>query len=134
MLESRDGQHVQTPVVGRLAPSPTGGLHLGHARTFLIAWLAARNAGGRVIMRIEDLDRSRRGVRPRRPPSKTFAGWDSIGTRGQISEGHPLPTFSRSGPSSMSNCSTALKKARAFIRARARGPTSHARRASAPGR
>ena len=50
-------QHAQ--VVGRLAPSPTGGLHLGHARTFLIAWLAARQAGGRVILRIEDLDRSR---------------------------------------------------------------------------
>lgn len=49
-------------VVGRLAPSPTGGLHLGHARTFLIAWLAARAAGGRVILRIEDLDASR--VRP----------------------------------------------------------------------
>jgi glutamyl-tRNA synthetase len=48
--------------VGRLAPSPTGGLHLGHARTFLIAWLAARHAGGRVILRIEDLDGSR--VRP----------------------------------------------------------------------
>jgi len=47
------------PVVGRLAPSPTGGLHLGHARTFLIAWLAARHAGGRVILRIEDLDASR---------------------------------------------------------------------------
>src|SRR5271157_2537380 len=46
-------------VIGRLAPSPTGGLHLGHARTFLIAWLAARHAGGRVILRIEDLDRSR---------------------------------------------------------------------------
>jgi len=45
-----------------LAPSPTGGLHLGHARTFLIAWLAARHAGGRVILRIEDLDVSR--VRP----------------------------------------------------------------------
>ncbi len=45
--------------VGRLAPSPTGGLHLGHARTFLIAWLAARRAGGRVILRIEDLDPSR---------------------------------------------------------------------------
>jgi glutamyl-tRNA synthetase len=45
--------------VGRLAPSPTGGLHLGHARTFLIAWLAARHAGGRVILRIEDLDASR---------------------------------------------------------------------------
>ncbi len=47
------------PVIGRLAPSPTGGLHLGHARTFLIAWLAARRAGGRVILRIEDLDATR---------------------------------------------------------------------------
>jgi glutamyl-tRNA synthetase len=45
--------------MGRLAPSPTGGLHLGHARTFLIAWLAARSAGGRVILRIEDLDATR---------------------------------------------------------------------------
>jgi glutamyl-tRNA synthetase len=45
--------------VGRLAPSPTGGLHLGHARTFLIAWLAARHAGGQMILRIEDLDTSR---------------------------------------------------------------------------
>jgi glutamyl-tRNA synthetase len=47
------------PFVGRIAPSPTGGLHLGHARTFLIAWLAARSAGGRIILRIEDLDASR---------------------------------------------------------------------------
>jgi glutamyl-tRNA synthetase len=47
------------PVVGRLAPSPTGGLHLGHARTFFVAWLAARSRGGRVILRIEDLDASR---------------------------------------------------------------------------
>jgi glutamyl-tRNA synthetase len=45
--------------VGRLAPSPTGGLHLGHARTFLIAWFAARASGGRVILRIEDLDATR---------------------------------------------------------------------------
>src|SRR3954469_15396892 len=48
--------------VGRLAPSPTGGLHLGHARTFLIAWLAARGAGGRILLRIEDIDSAR--VRP----------------------------------------------------------------------
>jgi glutamyl-tRNA synthetase len=48
--------------VGRLAPSPTGALHLGHARTFLIAWLLARGAGGRLILRIEDIDASR--VRP----------------------------------------------------------------------
>jgi glutamyl-tRNA synthetase len=50
------------PIVGRLAPSPTGGLHIGHARTFLIAWLAARSRGGRIILRIEDIDASR--VRP----------------------------------------------------------------------
>lgn len=46
----------------RLAPSPTGGLHLGHARTFLLAWLMTRQHGGRVILRIEDLDSTR--VRP----------------------------------------------------------------------
>src|SRR5215831_5346203 len=55
------GRSPRAPI-GRLAPSPTGGLHLGHARTFLIAWLAARSAGGRVILRIEDIDASR--VRP----------------------------------------------------------------------
>lgn len=44
------------PVVGRLAPSPTGRLHLGHARTFLLAWWHARKQGGRVVLRMEDLD------------------------------------------------------------------------------
>jgi glutamyl-tRNA synthetase len=42
--------------VGRLAPSPTGLLHLGHARTFLIAWWRARSTGGSLLMRLEDLD------------------------------------------------------------------------------
>ncbi len=46
-------------VVGRLAPSPTGALHLGNARTFLGAWLSARKRSGRVILRIEDLDSPR---------------------------------------------------------------------------
>jgi glutamyl-tRNA synthetase len=45
--------------VGRLAPSPTGYLHLGHARSFLLAWWHARSRGGRVLLRIEDLDRER---------------------------------------------------------------------------
>lgn len=43
------------PVVGRLAPSPTGLLHVGNARSLLLAWLSARAAGGRVLLRIEDL-------------------------------------------------------------------------------
>ena len=41
---------------GRLAPSPTGSQHVGNARTYLIAWLAARAAGGSVRLRIEDID------------------------------------------------------------------------------
>ncbi len=44
---------------GRLAPSPTGYLHLGHARTFWIAAERARAAGGELLLRNDDLDRSR---------------------------------------------------------------------------
>jgi glutamyl-tRNA synthetase len=47
---------------GRFAPSPTGLLHVGNLRTALLAWLFARSAGARFLMRVEDLDRSR--VRP----------------------------------------------------------------------
>lgn len=45
--------------IGRLAPSPTGALHLGNVRTFMVAWLRARALGGRVVLRIEDLDHPR---------------------------------------------------------------------------
>ena len=45
--------------VGRFAPSPTGSLHLGSLAASLIAWLAARQAGGRLILRVEDLDQPR---------------------------------------------------------------------------
>lgn len=44
---------------GRLAPSPTGYLHIGHARTFWTAWQRARDAAGALIMRMEDLDTDR---------------------------------------------------------------------------
>ena len=43
-------------LVGRLAPSPTGVLHMGNARTFLLAWLAIRARGGILRLRIEDID------------------------------------------------------------------------------
>jgi glutamyl-tRNA synthetase len=49
-------------VDGRYAPSPTGSLHLGNLRTALLAWLFARSAGSRFLMRVDDLDRQR--VRP----------------------------------------------------------------------
>ncbi len=41
---------------GRFAPSPTGALHLGNLRTALLAWLFARSAGSRFVLRTEDLD------------------------------------------------------------------------------
>jgi glutamyl-tRNA synthetase len=43
-------------VVGRLAPSPTGALHLGNARTFLLAWLSVKSRHGTLLLRIEDID------------------------------------------------------------------------------
>ena len=43
-------------LITRLAPSPTGALHLGNARTFLVNWLLARQQGWRILLRIEDLD------------------------------------------------------------------------------
>lgn len=58
--------------VGRLAPSPTGLLHLGHARTFLVAWWRARSVGGKLLMRLEDLDG------PRAKPDMAQAALDDL--------------------------------------------------------
>jgi glutamyl-tRNA synthetase len=49
----------QALVIGRLAPSPTGAQHVGNARTYLIAWLSARAQGGRIVLRLEDIDSPR---------------------------------------------------------------------------
>ena len=65
-------QKAAVPVVGRLAPSPTGALHLGNARTFLLAWLSARSRGGRVSLRIEDIDG------PRVKPEATAAAVEDL--------------------------------------------------------
>ncbi|MEM9477089.1 MAG: glutamate--tRNA ligase [Pseudomonadota bacterium] len=47
------------PVVTRIAPSPTGYMHIGTARTALFSWLYARGRGGTFLLRIEDTDRAR---------------------------------------------------------------------------
>jgi len=47
------------PVVGRLAPTTSGHLHLGNAMAFGMAWLSTRSAGGRLLLRFEDVDRQR---------------------------------------------------------------------------
>jgi glutamyl-tRNA synthetase len=71
--------------VGRYAPSPSGDLHLGNARTALLAWLWARNEGGTMLLRIEDLDpdRSRPEVAERQLDDLAALGldWDGVPVR-----------------------------------------------------
>ena len=50
---------VSGAVVGRFAPSPSGRLHLGNLACSLLAWLSAKSQGGRIVLRIEDLDAER---------------------------------------------------------------------------
>ncbi|MDH3584947.1 MAG: glutamate--tRNA ligase family protein, partial [Phycisphaerae bacterium] len=47
------------PIVTRFAPSPTGALHVGGARTALFNWAFARGRGGQFLLRIEDTDQAR---------------------------------------------------------------------------
>ncbi|MBP5320119.1 MAG: tRNA glutamyl-Q(34) synthetase GluQRS [Kiritimatiellae bacterium] len=57
---------------GRLAPSPTGALHLGNARTFLLAWLSIRSRNGILALRMEDLDH------PKNKPGAAQAAMDDL--------------------------------------------------------
>jgi glutamyl-tRNA synthetase len=68
--------HDTRPDVTRLAPSPTGALHLGNARTFLVNWALARREGWRIVLRIEDL------VGPRIKPGAAAATIDILGWMG----------------------------------------------------
>jgi glutamyl-tRNA synthetase len=69
---------------GRLAPSPTGAQHVGNARTYLIAWLAVRAAGGRVSVRIEDIDG------PRIKTGATLQALDDLRWLGLDWDGDPV--------------------------------------------
>lgn len=87
------------PPTGRLAPTPSGALHLGNALAFGAAWLSVRNAGGRLLLRVEDLDRgrARREVEEGQKEDLRWLGleWDAEVTR-QSERVYPLdgvPTF-----------------------------------------
>ena len=89
--EARDGMTVRV----RFAPSPTGFLHVGGARTALYNWLFAQRNGGEFILRVEDTDRRRSR------PEHTRAILDGLAWLGMIPDGDPAfqPVFQADGVS-----------------------------------
>ena len=77
------------PVVTRFAPSPTGYLHIGGARTALFNWLFARANKGKFLLRIEDTDRERS------TPEATAAIFDGLAWLGLLGDEEPLSQFER---------------------------------------
>ncbi|MEL6467030.1 MAG: glutamate--tRNA ligase [Pseudomonadota bacterium] len=77
------------PVVTRFAPSPTGFLHIGGARTALFNWLYARGRGGTFLLRIEDTDRARS------TPEATQAILDGMAWLGLDHDGEVISQFAR---------------------------------------
>ncbi len=59
VVDNVDKLAAASPLITRFAPSPTGLLHRGHAYSALLAWQMARDAGGRFLLRIEDIDSAR---------------------------------------------------------------------------
>ena len=78
-----------TPVVTRFAPSPTGYLHIGGARTALFNWAFSRHTGGKMLLRIEDTDRERS------TEGAVQAIFDGLKWLGLDWDGEPLMQFSR---------------------------------------
>jgi len=78
-----------TPVVTRFAPSPTGYLHIGGARTALFNWAFARHTGGKMLLRIEDTDRERS------TDGAVQAIFDGLKWLGLTWDGEPFMQFSR---------------------------------------
>jgi glutamyl-tRNA synthetase len=76
-------------IVTRFAPSPTGFLHIGGARTALFNWLYARRHGGRMLLRIEDTDRERS------TPEAIDAIIDGLKWLGLDWDGEPIHQFAR---------------------------------------
>ncbi|WP_312796100.1 glutamate--tRNA ligase [Tianweitania sp.] len=75
------------PIVTRFAPSPTGYLHIGGARTALFNWLYAQHTGGTMLLRIEDTDRERS------TDAATAAILDGLKWLGLTWEGEPISQF-----------------------------------------
>ena len=80
---------LMSQVVTRFAPSPTGYLHIGGARTALFSWAYAKNQGGKMLLRIEDTDRERS------TDAATAAILDGLSWLGLTWDGEPVSQFER---------------------------------------
>jgi glutamyl-tRNA synthetase len=78
-----------SPVVTRFAPSPTGFLHIGGARTALFNWLYSEHTGGKMLLRIEDTDRERS------TEAATAAIVDGLTWLGLTWDGEPISQYAR---------------------------------------
>jgi glutamyl-tRNA synthetase len=86
---NQSAQNEQSQVVTRIAPSPTGFMHIGTARTALFSWLYARGRGGKFLLRIEDTDRARS------TPEATEAIYRGMTWLGLDWDGDAVSQFSR---------------------------------------
>ena len=89
MVSERLIPDMSQPVVTRFAPSPTGFLHIGGARTALFNWLYARGRGGKFLLRIEDTDRERS------TPEATAAILQGMAWLGPDHDGEVISQFAR---------------------------------------
>ena len=89
MITERLRPPMSSPVVTRFAPSPTGYLHIGGARTALFNWLYARARGGKFLLRIEDTDRERS------TPEATAAILKGLDWLGLDHDGEAISQFAR---------------------------------------
>src|SRR4051812_27855711 len=78
-----------SPVVTRFAPSPTGQLHIGGARTALFNWLYARHAGGKSLLRIEDT------AGERSPDANVRVIYDGLEWLGLMPDEPPVSQYAR---------------------------------------
>jgi glutamyl-tRNA synthetase len=84
-----DPSSAERPVVTRIAPSPTGSLHIGNARSALFNWLYARHTGGTFLIRVEDTDRERHSE------AAVQVIFDSLGWLGLNPDAEPVFQFAR---------------------------------------
>ena len=99
----------------RFAPSPTGQLHVGNARTALFNWLLARGQGGTFVLRIEDTDASDRRASPRRHPRRSALAGARLGRGARRRRRRTARIASRSGCTSIASHANELLDARAGL-------------------